>query len=80
MKALTPLLNVLDAARSVRWYCDKLGFGIDNRFEANGKLVWAHISRGPVQMMINERPSGLCGLRAKGARLVHRRNMAYEIK
>ena len=53
MKALTPLLNVQDAARSVSFYCEKLGFGIDNSFEDKGKLVWAHISRGPVQMMIN---------------------------
>jgi uncharacterized glyoxalase superfamily protein PhnB len=53
MKSLTPLLNVDDAARSVRFYCDKLGFEVSNRFESNGKLVWAHISRGPIQMMIN---------------------------
>lgn len=53
MKALTPLLNVEDAARSVGFYCDKLGFAIDNRFEEHGKLVWAHLSRGSIQMMIN---------------------------
>lgn len=53
MKALTPLLNVADAAGSVSFYCEKLGFRIDNKFESDGKLVWAHISRGPVQMMIN---------------------------
>jgi len=53
MKALTPLLNVADAARSVSFYCEKLGFGIDNQFECDGKLVWAHISQGPIQMMIN---------------------------
>ena len=29
MKALTPLLNVEDAGRSVSFYCDKLGFEID---------------------------------------------------
>jgi uncharacterized glyoxalase superfamily protein PhnB len=53
MKALTPLLNVEDAGRSVSFYCDKLGFEVDNRFESNGTLVWAHISRGPIAMMIN---------------------------
>ena len=53
MKALTPLLNVGDAVRSVSFYCETLGFGIDHRFEDQGKLVWAHISRGPIQMMIN---------------------------
>src|SRR5688572_20073416 len=53
MKSLTPLLNVDDAARSVSFYCDKLGFEVANRFEDNGRLVWAHISRGSIQMMIN---------------------------
>ena len=53
MKALTPLLNVEDADRSVGFYCDMLGFEVENRFEDNGKLIWAHISRGPIQMMIN---------------------------
>lgn len=45
MKALTPLLNVADAAGSVSFYCEKLGFRIDNKFESDGKLVWAHIYR-----------------------------------
>jgi uncharacterized glyoxalase superfamily protein PhnB len=53
MKSLTPLLNVDDAARSVSFYCDKLGFEVANRFENNGRLVWAHLSRGSIQMMIN---------------------------
>ena len=53
MKALTPLLNVEDAGRSVNFYCEKLGFAVDNRFEDNGALIWAHISRGPIEMMIN---------------------------
>lgn len=64
MKALTPLLNVHDAARSVSFYCEKLGFGVDNSFEDGGKLVWAHISRGPVRMMIN----ASCERAARGAR------------
>lgn len=53
MKSLTPLLNVDDAERSVSFYCDKLGFEVANRFEDNGRLVWAHLSRGSIQMMIN---------------------------
>jgi uncharacterized glyoxalase superfamily protein PhnB len=65
MKALTPLLNVQDAARSVSFYCEKLGFGIDDSFEDKGKLVWAHISRGPAQMMIN----ASCERAARGVRV-----------
>ena len=53
MKSLTPLLNVADAGKSVDFYCEKLGFEIDERFESDGALVWAHISRGPIEMMIN---------------------------
>ena len=53
MNALTALLNVQDATRSVSFYCEKLGFGVDNRFDDQDKLVWARISRGPIQMMIN---------------------------
>jgi uncharacterized glyoxalase superfamily protein PhnB len=53
MKALTPLLNVEDAARSTSFYCEKLGFEVRNRFEDSGKLMWAHLSRGPIEMMIN---------------------------
>lgn len=53
MNALTPLLNVQDAARSVGFYCDNLGFGIDRTFDDGDKLVWAQLSRGPVQLMIN---------------------------
>jgi uncharacterized glyoxalase superfamily protein PhnB len=53
MKALTPLLNVEDAGRSARFYCDNLGFEIDNRFENNGAIVWAHLSRGSAAMMVN---------------------------
>ena len=61
MNALTPLLNVDDAATSVSFYCEKLGFEVTNRFEDNGRLMWAQLSRSPIQMMINvssEREAG----------------------
>jgi uncharacterized glyoxalase superfamily protein PhnB len=53
MKALTPLLNVADAGKSAQFYCEYLGFEVDDRFESEGKLIWARLSRGPVEMMIN---------------------------
>lgn len=53
MKALTPLLNVIDGERSARFYCEMLGFHIDNRFDGDDGLLWAQLSRGPVQIMIN---------------------------
>jgi len=53
MKALTPLLNVEDATRSVNFYCEMLGFEVDDRFEHDGTLVWAHLARGQIEIMIN---------------------------
>ena len=52
-RELTPLLNVIDGNRSARFYCDNLGFRIDNQFETDGKLLWAQLSCGPVRIMIN---------------------------
>lgn len=53
MNALTPLLNVTDATRSVSFYCEVLGLEIDRKFECDGKLVWAHLRKGAIQLMIN---------------------------
>lgn len=54
---MTPLLNVEDAARSVEFYRDALGFEVANQFEVRGTLRWARIQAGPVSLMINQ-PDG----------------------
>ena len=53
MQELTVLLNVLDGERSARFYCDNLGFSIDNRFDHEGRLVWAQLSFRHIHIMIN---------------------------
>lgn len=53
MRELTVLLNVSDGRRSARFYCDNLGFRIDNQFEADGNLAWAHLSYRDIRIMIN---------------------------
>lgn len=53
IRGLTTLLNVRDGERSAKFYCDYLGFRIDNRFDTAQGLMWAQLSCGPVRLMIN---------------------------
>jgi len=53
MKALVPLLNVEDAARSIEFYTGNFGFAVDQQFEMGGKVLWARLSRGSIGIMIN---------------------------
>src|SRR5688572_9095346 len=53
MNTLTPLLNVEDAARSIRFYTQSLGFAVDRSAGSEGRVDWAHLSRGPMAIMIN---------------------------
>lgn len=64
MRELTVLLNVSDGHRSVRYYCDNLGFRIDNQFERDGELLWAQLSFRDIRIMINVSPQRT----ARGAR------------
>ncbi len=54
---MIPLLNVEDAARSVDFYRNVLGFEVANQMESDGTLRWARIQAGPVSLMINQ-PDG----------------------
>jgi len=53
MKALTPLINVEDASRSIKFYTENFGFEVQHQFEIHGKVIWARLSRGPIGIMIN---------------------------
>jgi uncharacterized glyoxalase superfamily protein PhnB len=53
MNRLTPLLNVEDAARSIRFYTQSLNFTVDRSAGPNGRVDWAVLSCGPIRMMIN---------------------------
>lgn len=64
MRALTVLLNVSDGRRSVSFYCDNLGFSVDNQFERDGELLWAQLSFRDIRIMINASPErAACGNR-----------------
>ena len=52
--SMTPLLNVRDVARSMELYTGALGFEVANSFEVEGRVRWAQLSNGPVQIMLNE--------------------------
>ena len=56
MRALTVLLNVRDGNKSARFYCDNLGFRVDNQFERDGQLLWAQLSFHHIRIMINASP------------------------
>jgi uncharacterized glyoxalase superfamily protein PhnB len=53
MNALTPLINVEDASRSIKFYTENFGFQVEDQFEMHGKVMWARLARGPIGIMIN---------------------------
>ena len=55
----TPILKVKDAAASIRFYCDLLGFNEDwvHRFEADFP-AYASISRDPLILHLSEHEGG----------------------
>ena len=54
LNALAPLLNVEDAARSIAFYADHLGFEIVRRSEIEGRVQWAALRHGDITLMINQ--------------------------
>ena len=51
---------------STRWYQDVLGFGIDQKFERDGKLAGAIISAGEIRIVLNQDDGQLGWDRIKG--------------
>lgn len=51
---LVPLLNVADVPRSVAFYRDALGFEVARSFEQGGRMVWARLTCGVVELMLNQ--------------------------
>lgn len=51
-RELTPMLGVADVQRSIDFYCQVLGFQEISRFEPEGRLVWASLTRGAVELML----------------------------
>lgn len=64
--ALAASLTVKDVEASLAWYCDVLGFTLEQRHERDGKLRAASVSAGTARLMIG-RDDGAKGWdRAKG--------------
>ncbi|HEX2560656.1 VOC family protein [Phenylobacterium sp.] len=55
MNRVTPLLNVQDVARSLAFWRDLLGFEVVSTFDWEGRLAWARLKHGEVQLMLNGR-------------------------
>ncbi|MFQ5630809.1 MAG: VOC family protein [bacterium] len=51
-KALTPILICKDVQSSIKFYCDILGFEVEDRMDDVGKTGWAMLKNGEVQLML----------------------------
>ncbi len=54
VKELAPLLIVEDIARSVDFYCQKLGFKMTLNWEPDGNLQWCRLERDDSALMLQQ--------------------------
>ena len=54
LMAVTPGFTANDAAASIKWYCDVLGFTVIERWEHEGQFLGAQIGSGAVTMNIGQ--------------------------
>ena len=47
-------LTVKDVSKSMNWYCEVLGFKVDQRHERNGALMAASLSAGTARIVIGQ--------------------------
>jgi uncharacterized glyoxalase superfamily protein PhnB len=52
LTSVSPSLTVNDVEKSLAWYCDVLGFTVDQRWESDGKLMGVEMKAGSVVFMI----------------------------
>jgi catechol 2,3-dioxygenase-like lactoylglutathione lyase family enzyme len=55
LKSLVPMLSVFDLARTMRFYCDSLGFRC-LRTVGRPDPTWCYLRRDGVDLMFNQRP------------------------
>ena len=65
--ALAASLTVNDIDKSVSWYCDVLGFGIDQKHEREGKLRAVSLIAGNVRILLGQDDGAKGSDREKGA-------------
>ncbi|NUP99489.1 MAG: VOC family protein [Armatimonadetes bacterium] len=54
IKALTPIMQVEDVARTVDFFTRALGFTQTGEHRHEGRLVWANVQRDGVHLMLGE--------------------------
>lgn len=64
-RALMISLTVKDLHASLAWYCDAVGFTVNQRYEREGALRAVSLMAGAVQILLNQ-DDGAKGERAKG--------------
>ena len=63
---LTASLTVKDLQKSLLWYCDVLGFTVDQKHERESKLVAVSLIAGDVRLLIGQDDGAKGWDRAKG--------------
>jgi PhnB protein len=53
-RELSASLTVKDVAASMSWYCDVIGFVIDQKMERDGQLRGVRLKAGGVRILINQ--------------------------
>ena len=59
-------LTCKDLAASIRWYCDVIGFSVDQTYEQDGKVAAAVIAAGECRIVLNQDDGKLGWDRIKG--------------
>jgi catechol 2,3-dioxygenase-like lactoylglutathione lyase family enzyme len=54
MQSAAPGFTVNDAAASIKWYCDVLGFSPGERWEHEGQFLGGTVVQGPVTINIGQ--------------------------
>lgn len=54
VRQLWPLIKVQEIARSVDFYCNRLGFTVVGRAESGGKLFWCRLERDGASLMLQQ--------------------------
>ena len=54
VRELVPLLMVHEMDRSLRFYCDQLGFKLVHKWEPEGKIEWCRIERDGAALMLQQ--------------------------
>jgi uncharacterized glyoxalase superfamily protein PhnB len=65
VQTIKPLLNVADIEASLGFWRDLIGFEVTTRFEYEGRLGFANLRSGEVDLMLNARGGDPAGRRAR---------------